>query len=109
MGVAPIQERREKTDLRGGVGDPRQSIFSPAIGFRACHIMGQIIPGCAIGAVVFTHGSPGTFANVGSPTRPVNAALLCLEKSFMFGCHSHKLSILSTCLLVLCFFYHCTR
>src|SRR6185295_14774597 len=50
-------------------------------------VMWQIVPGAPIGAVIFTHGTPGAFANVGSPTFPMCRSVVRLFKAYFFAGH----------------------
>ena len=61
-GILPIPEGKRKTKPLLVVGESRQAIFAPAIGPRASLIMGEIVPGIPIGAIVFPHRAPLTFA-----------------------------------------------
>src|SRR5271165_4681604 len=53
------------------VADAPKTILAPTIGPRARMIVGEVIPGLAVGAVVFAHGSPRPLGEIGSPQPPV--------------------------------------
>ena len=68
--------------------NPARPSSPPAIGAGACLIMGKVIPGVAVLAVVFAHGTPLSFAEVGSPLLPGSLLLssLCEASLLCYGC-----------------------
>ena len=48
------------------------AVFVPAIGSAAGVIVGKIVPGVAVGAIVFAHGAPGPLAEVRAPALPIH-------------------------------------
>src|SRR5262245_19133671 len=60
------------------IAEPAERILAPAIRPAARVIVGEIFPGAAVSAVVFTHGSPGAIADVGAPPLPPLAILQAL-------------------------------
>ena len=56
-------------------------------------VMGEVIPGVAVLAVILPDGSPLAFAQVGPPFLPGGLLLASLFKSVLFGCfHCRVLS-----------------
>src|SRR5437879_11809462 len=70
--VTSVPEGQRKTHLLMAITDTAKSILSPTEGLRTRVVMRKVIPGCAIGAVVFTHRSPGPFTQISSPHLPLN-------------------------------------
>src|SRR6185503_2306906 len=52
------------------VRDAADTLLAPAISFTAGHIVGNIIPGIAVCAVIFAHGPPLAVAEVWTPVFP---------------------------------------
>src|SRR5258708_38822908 len=77
-----IPQTERKTECLLPVTDAAYSIFSPAPGFAAGHIVGSEGPGTAIGAVIFPNCSPLPFAEIGSPFFPCK-----IFKPFFFYDH----------------------
>src|SRR6202140_3828148 len=50
-------------------------------------VVRQVFPGIPVRAVVFTHGAPCTFAEVGPPALPVLLACARFDQSNFFFCH----------------------
>src|SRR5258708_2186904 len=69
-GIPAIPQSQGKAHAPLIVADTRQAILVPAIGARARRVMGEIIPGTAIGAIILTYRAPGAFTQVGTPALP---------------------------------------
>ena len=69
-GIFPVPQCQGEAQQLLVITDTCKTVFPPAIGPRAGLIMGEVIPGIAVGAVVLTDGSPLTFAEIGSPFFP---------------------------------------
>src|SRR5439155_3708374 len=62
------------------ITDPGEAIFAPAIGLAAGRVVGEVIPGVAVAAVIFAHRAPLTLAQIGPPLEPgVRLVLVFLE------------------------------
>ena len=84
--VLAVPEREREANILMPVGDAAEPVFAPAISAAARMIMGKILPGGAVGAVVFAHGAPLALGEVGSPAFPVNfARAVCLKSQFFFS------------------------
>ena len=70
-GVAAVPQSQGKAQLLPIVADAAETVFAPTIGPRARLIVREIVPGLAVGAVVFAHGSPRPLGEIGSPQPPV--------------------------------------
>src|SRR5271157_496625 len=81
------------------ITDARDAVFIPAICLRARVGMRQILPGIAVGAVVFTHGSPRAFADIWTPALPMRFTFaaffqaLFLSRQFPACFHHSPLTI----------------
>src|SRR5262245_52996934 len=51
-------------------------------------VVGKEVPGRAVRAIVFAHGAPLAFGEVGSPAPPVSGTLNGFLQSTFFLCHS---------------------
>ena len=71
------------------VGNAGQAVFAPAVGARARLVVGEIIPGVAVLAVILPHRSPLPLAQVGPPLLPgrlfVRASSNRVCSAFSFG------------------------
>src|SRR5262245_29796339 len=70
--IVLVPQRQRKTDELLPITNTAESIFVPTIGSGARMIMRKIVPCRAIRAVVFADSAPGAFAEVWSPTFPVD-------------------------------------
>ena len=52
------------------VGDAGDAVLAPAIGARAGLVVGEVVPGVAVLAVVLAHGAPLALAEVRPPLLP---------------------------------------
>ncbi len=87
--IFTVPQCQGETDILIAVRNPGDAVFAPAVGPTAGVIVRKIIPGTAVGAVVFAHGSPGSLAEIRSPFFPVCFAIAVFGKSLMFGCNFH--------------------
>src|SRR5205814_1298106 len=68
--IATVPERERQAHALLQVANTRQPIFAPPIGTRARVLMRKVLPGTAVGAVVFAHGPPRPFAQIGTERPP---------------------------------------
>src|SRR5262249_54170381 len=76
------------------VRDTCKSVFAPTVGTGTCLIVRKIVPSIACATVVFPHGTPLPFAQIGSPLFPGDITLPCVLQSQLFwviGCSYHAL------------------
>ena len=72
-GIATVPEGEREAQLLLVVGDSGNSVFAPTIGARAGLVVGKIVPGVAVVAVVLAHGAPLPLAEVRTPFLPGHA------------------------------------
>src|SRR5262249_29605936 len=68
------------------IANSGETIFIPAVSARACMIVRKVVPGRAIGTVVFTHCPPSTLAQVRTPALPMFPTPPRFFQSLMFRC-----------------------
>jgi len=68
--VAPVPQREPEAQPLVDVADPGEPILAPAEGLRARVLVGQVLPGRPVGAVVLAYRPPGAFAHVRAPRVP---------------------------------------
>ena len=82
--VLAVPQRDGQAQLLLGVAKPADPVLAPAIGAAARVIMGEVVPGVALGAVVFAHRAPLALAHIGAPFAPGVPALVRLGKALLF-------------------------
>jgi hypothetical protein len=70
-GVASIPKGESKTQALRSIAKAGKAVLAPPIGARARVFMREVLPGLAIGAVVFTHRTPRAFADVWPDCFPI--------------------------------------
>src|SRR5262249_44141216 len=73
--VGAVPQREGEAQLLLVVGEARQAVLAPAVRARPRLVMGEVVPGVAIGAVVLAHGAPLALAQVWAPLAPRDALL----------------------------------
>src|SRR5580704_11359870 len=68
--VAPIPEGQRETESLQSAAKAGEAVLVPAVGARARMFIGKILPCLAVGAVILSHGAPGTLADIGSDRFP---------------------------------------
>ena len=68
--IAPVPEREGEDKQLVSIADSGHPVFAPSICSAASHVVGEVIPGVAVGAVVFADGSPRALGYVRSPKPP---------------------------------------
>ena len=84
-GIALVPQRHGKTKALLVVGDPSDSVFSPPVRPGAGVVMGEIVPGVSVLAVIFADRAPLPFAEVGSPLLPRDAGLTGFVQPLLLG------------------------
>src|SRR5262249_7385073 len=74
------------------IADARQAVFVPPVRPRPGVVVGEVVPGGAVGTVVLPDAAPGAFAHVRAPALPVLEALSVLFEAQMFGCCAHDMA-----------------
>jgi hypothetical protein len=68
------------------IADAADALFALPVGLGMRVIIGEVVPGCAIGAVIFPHRAPGTFAEIRAPALPMGGPLAgCFQSTFFAG------------------------
>ena len=69
--VASVPKGESKTQALRSIAKAGKTVLIPPIGARARVFVREILPGLAIGTVVFTHRAPRAFADVWPDCLPV--------------------------------------
>src|SRR5262249_59151226 len=90
-GVAAVPQRQGQAQATLPVRESGDAVLAPAVGATAGLVVGEVLPGVAVAAVVLADASPLPFADVGSPLAPrllpeVADAAVVFE-SLLFGVH----------------------
>src|SRR5579859_2693406 len=84
-GVAAIPQGQREHQKLVAIADSCDTVFTPAIGLAARHVVGKELPGAAIGTVIFAHAAPRTLADIGSPLAPGrDHSVIGLKQPLMF-------------------------
>jgi hypothetical protein len=83
-GISSVPEGDGEADILVTIGNAGQSILIPAIGARASLVVRKRFPGSPVWAVVFADGTPGPFAEIGSPAFPMSLPAGVLIKTLLF-------------------------
>ena len=68
--IALVPQRKAEAQTLLRIGETREPIFSPAVGATARVVVGKVIPGCTMSAVIFAHGAPLPLRQIGAPLLP---------------------------------------
>src|SRR5579863_2945113 len=60
------------------IADASNAILTPVVSARPGLVMGKVVPGISVFAVVFTNCAPLAFAQVRPPLHPVGCAVACI-------------------------------
>ena len=85
--IEPFHRARAKQSLLFVVRNSGQSVFAPTIGARASLIVGKVVPGIAVIAVVFAHRAPLPLTQVRAPFLPGDLLSLSLMQTLLFVVH----------------------
>ena len=66
------------------VRDAGQTVLAPPVGSRTRLVVGEVVPGIPVGAVVLAYGSPLPLAQIRPPFFPRDALLASLVEAFLF-------------------------
>src|SRR5262245_35045192 len=100
--VLGIPQGHGQTEVLLVITKAPHTVFVPAIRPAAGMIMGEIVPGVPVGAVVLTHGSPGALAEIGTPALPIGLARLVFYQATLLRIRDHGSFLSSDLSLVLC-------
>src|SRR5207302_265438 len=68
-GIVAVPERERQAQALFDIAETSQPVLSPAVGPRAGMVMGQVTPGVAVVAVVFSDRTPLALAQMSSAHR----------------------------------------
>src|ERR1700674_5859856 len=85
--VAAVPKGEREAEGLAIVADASEAVLVPAIGSRAGVLVGEEVPGGAVGAVILPYGAPGPLAEVGTPALPGRPALGYLVEAVLFRGH----------------------
>ena len=83
--VAAVPQGQGEAEVLESVAEAGQPVLVPPIGAAPGVVVGEVIPGRAVGAVVFADGPPRPFGQVGTPAFPVGTSGLAVAQAAMFG------------------------
>ena len=83
--VLAVPERQRQAQPLSVVADPGDAVLAPAVGARAGLVVGEVLPGVAIGAVILAHGAPLALAEIGPPALPAHITARVLRKPRALG------------------------
>ncbi len=86
-GIAAIPKGEREAEALVIVADSEDAVLRPPEGAQGGLIEGEIIPGVAIGAVVFAGIAPGAFGQIRPPAPPVFGAIDSFDNAVAFGGH----------------------
>ena len=73
--VAAVPQREREAQPLLVVADAGEAVLAPAVGARARLVVGEVVPGVAVVAVVLADGAPLPLAQVRSPLPPRREAV----------------------------------
>ena len=65
--VFPVPERYREAQVLKEIGDAAETVLAPEIGPAMSLVVGEIMPGIAIGAIIFSYCSPLSLTQIRSP------------------------------------------
>ena len=74
-----IPQRKGEAEVLIAITDTCQPIFVPAVDTAAGMVVGKVMPGITIGAVIFTHGAPSALAEIGPPMFPIRLVVAIFQ------------------------------
>src|ERR1700757_3006199 len=72
-----------KTELLLVIGDPSQTILSPAIGTGTGLVMTEIVPRIPVRTIVFANGTPLPFTEIRTPLFPRDTGFTGIIQAFL--------------------------
>ena len=56
--IFAVPKRESETNILMAIGHAADAVFAPAVSAAARMVMGKVLPGRAVGAVIFAHRAP---------------------------------------------------
>src|SRR5258708_27794886 len=85
--VVAIPQAYAKAEQLLVITDTGEAVLAPVIRAGASLVMGKVIPGISVLAVVLANRTPLPFAEVGSPSSPVRSTRAGFLQADFFLCH----------------------
>src|SRR5258708_16952982 len=85
--IVAIPQCHTKAEQLLFIADAGKTILAPVVSSGARLVMGEVVPGISIIAIVFTNRAPLALAQVRPPLPPVGLALAGFLQSRLFLCH----------------------
>ena len=83
-GILPVPKSHREAKQLAIVGDACQPVFTPAISTELRLLVAEVIPGVAVGAVIFSYGPPLALTQIRSPFFPWGSSFDVLLKPSLF-------------------------
>ena len=83
--VAAVPDGQRQAEVLEAVAEAGESVLVPSIGAAPGLVVGEVIPGVAVGAIVLAHGPPGSLGEVRPPALPVGATGRAVDQAAVFG------------------------
>ena len=84
-GIPLVPQRQRQAQPLLVVREAREPVLAPPVGARAGLVMGEVVPGVAVVAVVLADRAPLPLAEVGSPLLPGDVRLARLVQPLLLG------------------------
>ena len=92
--VVPVPERERQAQLLSRVADAGQAVLAPAVRARAGLVVGEVLPGVPLGAVVLADRAPRALRDVRAPQLGALVAQPCaLLGAARYGSRAHASSL----------------
>ena len=82
--IAPVPLRQREAEQLAAIGDTGEPVLAPPVRTVLRLIMGEVIPGIAVGAVIFAHGSPLALTQIWPPLLPRGSSFAVLLEPGLF-------------------------
>src|SRR5215471_15792264 len=82
--IAPVPQRQREAEQLAVIGDAGEPVLTPPVCTVLRVIVGEVVPGVTVGAVIFAHGSPLPLAQIRSPLLPCGFPFAVLLEPGLF-------------------------
>src|SRR5262249_18997324 len=86
--IAPVPQRQREADQLMMVRESREAVFVPAVDPRPRVIVREVVPRCAIAAVIRAHRAPGALAEIRAPALPGHVLVTRVFEPLLLGGHT---------------------
>src|SRR5581483_463449 len=84
-GIALVPQGQGEAEQLAVVADSAESVLAPLVGAGAGRIVGEVVPGVAVLAVVLADSAPLSLAQIGAPLLPGDAGFPGVVEALLFG------------------------